>query len=215
MLRLLALLTLVTAGGLLVLIAGGQDGVDAHVDRRETSSARQEKSAPPAPVGAATAVVAPAPPKPAQDKLATAGPTSTTTPSSGERTFLMRPTRPTSTEGSPQTVAQAGSPAELRSPVPKTVVERAPTTPPLQEPAPARARLAAVEGPVTRAPASGNGGRFDLNTASVDELNRLGGGMIGKAIVRGRPYASPEDLLRKRVVSRATFDRIRAQLAVQ
>jgi DNA uptake protein ComE-like DNA-binding protein len=55
-------------------------------------------------------------------------------------------------------------------------------------------------------------GRFDLNTASIDELNRLGGGMIGKAIVRGRPYASPEELLRKRVVSRAKFDRIAARV---
>jgi DNA uptake protein ComE-like DNA-binding protein len=55
-------------------------------------------------------------------------------------------------------------------------------------------------------------GRFDLNTASIDELNRLGGGMIGKAIVRGRPYASPEELLLKRVVSRAKFDRIAARV---
>ena len=56
---------------------------------------------------------------------------------------------------------------------------------------------------------------IDLNTASIEELNALGGGRIGKAIARRRPYASPEDLLDKRVINRATFARIRDQITVQ
>jgi len=43
----------------------------------------------------------------------------------------------------------------------------------------------------------------------------LGLGRIGKAIARARPYATPEDLLRKRVVNRATYARIKDQVTVQ
>jgi DNA uptake protein ComE-like DNA-binding protein len=57
--------------------------------------------------------------------------------------------------------------------------------------------------------------RYDLNTASLEELNALrGGGRIGRAIVNGRPYTSPEQLIQKRVLSRATFDRIKEQITV-
>jgi DNA uptake protein ComE-like DNA-binding protein len=54
-----------------------------------------------------------------------------------------------------------------------------------------------------------------LNSASIDQLNAMGGGRIGKAIARARPYATPEDLLRKRVVNRATYARIKDQVTVQ
>jgi DNA uptake protein ComE-like DNA-binding protein len=63
-----------------------------------------------------------------------------------------------------------------------------------------------------RAPA----GAVDLNTASLAELNGLrGGGLIGKAIIAGRPYAAPQDLLSKRVLSRAVFERIKDQVTVR
>ena len=61
------------------------------------------------------------------------------------------------------------------------------------------------------APARG----VDLNSASVEELNALGGGRIGRAIVNGRPYRSPDELLHKRVLSRATYDQIKGQIIVQ
>jgi len=63
----------------------------------------------------------------------------------------------------------------------------------------------------TGAPARG----IDLNSASVEELNALGGGRIGRAIVSGRPYRSPDELLHKRVLSRATFEQIKGQIIVQ
>ena len=63
----------------------------------------------------------------------------------------------------------------------------------------------------TGAPARG----VDLNSASVEELNALGGGRIGRAIVNGRPYRSPDELLHKRVLTRATFEQIKGQIIVQ
>ncbi|MCB5175359.1 helix-hairpin-helix domain-containing protein [Microvirga sp. SM9] len=59
-------------------------------------------------------------------------------------------------------------------------------------------------------------GLKDLNAASLEELNSLrGGGRIGKAIVRGRPYASVEDLVKKRVLNRSVYARIKDQVTVR
>ncbi|MBQ0823695.1 helix-hairpin-helix domain-containing protein [Microvirga sp. HBU67558] len=56
----------------------------------------------------------------------------------------------------------------------------------------------------------------DLNRGSVDQLNTLrGAGSLGRAIVRGRPYRSVEDLVTKRVVRRTAFERIKDQVTVQ
>jgi DNA uptake protein ComE-like DNA-binding protein len=56
----------------------------------------------------------------------------------------------------------------------------------------------------------------DLNKASVEQLNNLkGAGSLGRAIVRGRPYKSVEDLVKKRVVRRTAFERIKDQVTVQ
>ena len=56
----------------------------------------------------------------------------------------------------------------------------------------------------------------DLNTASVADLNRLrGGGAIGRAIVAKRPYASVDQLLSKRVLSRGVYERIKDQVTVR
>lgn len=56
----------------------------------------------------------------------------------------------------------------------------------------------------------------DLNKGTIEQLNRLkGAGSLGRAIVRGRPYKSVEDLVTKRVVRRAAFERIKDQVTVQ
>jgi DNA uptake protein ComE-like DNA-binding protein len=66
-------------------------------------------------------------------------------------------------------------------------------------------------------PAGGSAeARVDLNKGSVEELNKLNGaGSLGRAIVRGRPYKSVEDLVKKRVVRRTAFERIKDQVTVQ
>ena len=51
----------------------------------------------------------------------------------------------------------------------------------------------------------------DINTASVDELNSLGG-RFGRAIVAGRPYTTIDDLVSKRVLTRSTFSQIKDQI---
>ncbi|WP_284246027.1 ComEA family DNA-binding protein, partial [Methylobacterium haplocladii] len=56
----------------------------------------------------------------------------------------------------------------------------------------------------------------DLNTGSLSELNALkGGGAIGRAIIQRRPYASTDQLLSKRVLSRAIYQRIKDQITVR
>jgi len=76
-------------------------------------------------------------------------------------------------------------------------------------------RQASLADPAVQADAPASD-RVDLNKGSVEELNKLkGAGSLGRAIVRGRPYNSVEDLVNKRVVRRTTFERIKDQVAVQ
>ncbi len=51
----------------------------------------------------------------------------------------------------------------------------------------------------------------DINTASVEKLNSLGG-RFGRAIVAGRPYTTIDDLVSKRVLTRSTFSQIKDQI---
>ncbi len=68
--------------------------------------------------------------------------------------------------------------------------------------------------PTTRF-ASSPEGLTDLNRASLGELNSLGAGMIGRTIIYGRPYASPEDLLERRLLNARDFARIRGRVTVR
>lgn len=220
MLRLLALMTLVTGGGLLFLMLGPHDGADAHLDPKRTGAVGGDRSAPRPPVGAPSAAVTPAAPLARQDKAAAAkvtaaAPTAAPSTNPGERNFLIRPTKPISAAAPPPALLEIGPPTEQTSPPPKTLVERAPTAPAVHELAPALRRLAAAGDPAPSARSSSNGTRFDLNAASAEELNQLGGGMIGKAIVRGRPYTSPEDLVRKGVLTRSAFAKVKGQVTAR
>ena len=58
-------------------------------------------------------------------------------------------------------------------------------------------------------------GIADLNRASLEELNSLGAGLIGRRIIYGRPYASPEDLLERRVLNARDYARIRDRVVVR
>jgi hypothetical protein len=210
MLRVLAALTLLTVGGLLFAMEAAYDGADAHPVAARPAVAAKHDRADPRP---------PAAPLPSTRKSDTTAPvlSSTTASRSGERSFLLRPAGPPVEPASGQLPPeQRGTQTEAVSqgtPGPKVLVERAPAPPAIIEPAPKR--LASAENPGPNVSSIGGAARLDLNTASAEELNRAGGGMIGKAIVRQRPYADPEDLLRKRVVSRATFERIKAHVAVR
>jgi hypothetical protein len=47
------------------------------------------------------------------------------------------------------------------------------------------------------------------------ELDELSSGRIGRAIVRGRPYNTPDDLVRKRILTKDAFARIKDKIAVR
>ena len=56
---------------------------------------------------------------------------------------------------------------------------------------------------------------IDINKASVEVLNHLPGmGMIGRTIVRHRPYRSIEDLVDRRVLRYGAFQKLRSRIKV-
>jgi DNA uptake protein ComE-like DNA-binding protein len=76
------------------------------------------------------------------------------------------------------------------------------------------AKHASLAGPAR--PESPVADLVDLNRASVEQLNSLkGAGALGRAIVKGRPYKSVDDLMRKKVLRRQVFEKIRDQVKVQ
>jgi len=119
----------------------------------------------------------------------------------------------------PQAPAAPVTPVSPPLPTASTAPPPAAPTPPVPAPLTFEPPIAAGEEEI--ASASDNAGPramaiVDLNTASVADLNGLkGGGMIGRAIVQKRPYASVDQLLSKRVLSRSTYERIKDQVTVR
>lgn len=66
------------------------------------------------------------------------------------------------------------------------------------------------------APATASTTPVDLNRAPFEQLNSLkGAGALGRAIIKGRPYKSVDDLVKKKVVRRTVYERIKDQITVQ
>ena len=53
--------------------------------------------------------------------------------------------------------------------------------------------------------------KVDINAASADSLKKLPqiGGQRSNAIIKARPYAKPEDLVARKVLKKAVFDKIK------
>ncbi|WP_018259747.1 helix-hairpin-helix domain-containing protein [Methylobacterium sp. WSM2598] len=181
-----------------------------------------------APDRAALAAAIPAAPIPAAAKM-----TAAAAPQGGEEAAPVRSVYPGPAPQAPAAPAPAAPAAALLGaesrplappfggpPAPPPAIEApaepAAAAPPPVFPEPTRVASAEDPPPAAAAEPSPAPGGIDLNTATLAELNGLrGGGRIGKAIIAGRPYASPGDLLAKRVVSRAVFERIKDQVAVR
>lgn len=74
-------------------------------------------------------------------------------------------------------------------------------------------RASLAEPPPSAGPAANP---VDLNRASLEQLNSLkGAGALGRAIVKGRPYRSVDDLVKKKVLRRAVYEKIKDQITVQ
>ncbi|MEH3116578.1 MAG: helix-hairpin-helix domain-containing protein [Methylorubrum populi] len=133
------------------------------------------------------------------------------------------PAAPAVPPPNPVRVVRPSEPARPEPPAPAPAAPVPADPPPV--PAPARIAPPAPSPPTRPAPdpvaeAEENAppaavALIDLNTASLAELNGLkGGGAIGRTIVQHRPYASVEQLLSKRVLNRATYQRIKDQVIV-
>ncbi len=110
-------------------------------------------------------------------------------------------TPPLSADPAPQAAAPAPEPS-------------APTMPPAPAPTPEPAPMANAAPATNLAPAGSD--LVDINTASVDEINRIKGvGLPGKSIVKNRPYKSVDELLTKKAVKPATFKKIKDKVTVR
>ncbi len=111
-----------------------------------------------------------------------------------------------------QDAAPAPSPPSAAAETPPGgSLSRAPVPPPPPEESSGGQEIAAAEAADPRAV-----DLVDLNTGSLSALNALkGGGAIGRAVIQHRPYASTDQLLSKRVLSRAVYQRIKDQVTVR
>ncbi|GLS65379.1 hypothetical protein GCM10007888_37610 [Methylobacterium oxalidis] len=125
--------------------------------------------------------------------------------------------RPAQNEGADAPASAAATPAAVTA-EPATAERAASELPPAQGPdAGASADNVGVDvaSASTAAEPAASGTSIDLNTASVEELNALGAGMIGRRIIAFRPYASPEDLVNRRVLKRSDFEVIKTAITVR
>ena len=137
---------------------------------------------------------------------------------------VTRPTVPASPPARPE-AAPAPPPAVAAPPQAEAAPVRVPAAPPPMPPSAPPLDFGRPATQATQTDAAGEAAEsagprgvavVDLNSGSLADLNSLkGGGMIGRAIVQKRPYTSIGELLSKRVLSRAVYERIKDQVTVR
>lgn len=116
-------------------------------------------------------------------------------------------------ESTPSGDIQAATSVSTEAVNPRPATDTRPPTR-LADVAPASGLRTDTTGNSTGEP-SVTGGSVDLNSASVEQLNALGAGMIGKRIIEFRPYASVDDLVTRRVLKKSDYEAIRSAVTVQ
>jgi DNA uptake protein ComE-like DNA-binding protein len=106
--------------------------------------------------------------------------------------------------------AVAAMPTDLNKASPLHETKQASASEPLAHTAPE------MTGAVNVASNPPSGDLIDLNTASFEQLNTMkGAGPLGRAIIKGRPYASVDDLVKRKVMRRSVYERIKDQVTVR
>ena len=109
-------------------------------------------------------------------------------------------------------MAQSQQAPSVTPPIPGVMKPGAPIAPSLASPRPAANAVPPSVKPVS----PGIAGKVDINSASAAQLDALPG--VGparaKKIIEGRPYASLDDLVKKKVLTKGVFDGARGGMAL-
>jgi competence protein ComEA len=87
----------------------------------------------------------------------------------------------------------------------------------LSAPGPHRHGAQAPAKPEQKAPPAAKKQPLDINSASADELKTVAGisEADAKKIIENRPYKSKDDLVQKKVMPKATYDKIKDQIVAK
>ena len=74
--------------------------------------------------------------------------------------------------------------------------------------------LAQTKSAKATAPAAAKADLLDINSATKDQLDALPGigAVYSQKIIDGRPYAKKTDLVRKKIIRQATYNKIKDQI---
>jgi len=76
------------------------------------------------------------------------------------------------------------------------------------------AKASSASGPAAQAARTAGADKLDLNTATKDQLKALSGigDTYAQKIIDGRPYRTKLDLVHRKIIPQATYDKIKDQI---